>query len=65
MVVVAGEITRASDILIKKVVETVNHFALKNIAENTAIRVSALDNNAASLGAVSLILKDFFKVKSL
>jgi len=65
LVVIAGEITQASDLLIKEVKATVNRFALKTIAENTIIMPSALENNAASLGAVSLILKDFFKGKSL
>lgn len=65
LVVVAGEITIASDLVIRKISETVNKFALKTIAEKTVIKPSALENNAASLGAVSLILKDFFEGKSL
>lgn len=65
LVVIAGEISIAADSMLRKVRETVNSFALKSIAENTVIKASALENNATSLGAVSIILKDFFKGKSL
>lgn len=60
LIVISGNITVAEELIIKEIKKNVNRFALNNISENTEIKLSTLKNNGASLGAISLVLKNFF-----
>ena len=61
MIVIAGEINKASSFLFSHLQKSVNKKALNTSAENIKIKSTDLGDNSATIGAITLVLKEFFQ----
>ncbi|MFW5787818.1 MAG: ROK family protein, partial [Halanaerobiales bacterium] len=61
MIVLVGKITRAGELLFNNLREIIEEKALNTPAENLKIKKTDLEDNAATIGAITLVLKQFFQ----
>ncbi|PRX22459.1 MarR family transcriptional regulator [Orenia metallireducens] len=61
MIVIVGDIVKAKSYVFSAILETVEVRALETIAKDTKIVATDLGKNAATIGGVTLVLKELFK----
>lgn len=65
LIVIVGELNIVSDLLFKNISEIVKRYAIETTQEELEIKASSLKHEAATIGAVTLVLENLFKGKKI
>lgn len=65
LIILVGELNTVSDILYKNINEIVKRYAIGTTQRELEIKASVLKHEAATLGAVTLVLENLFKGKKI